>query len=108
MIGKLHITTLFGPRDSAGSSFATTGSGAGEYQPACAGRAGAVTSMTCRPPECHESKTRFRVGVGLCDEYEVNSFSPAAGVYAGVFCRILYSPSMCGLRGWAMFQVRIQ
>src|SRR6266542_3239679 len=94
MIGKLHITTLLGPRDSAGSSLATVGCGVGENQPACTGRP--------------ESKTIVRVGVGLWEEYEVNSFSAGAGEYAVVFCRILYSPSTCGRRGWAMFQVRTQ
>src|SRR6266508_4537303 len=108
MIGKLHITTLFGPRDRAGSSLATAGSGVGENQPAWVGRPGSDTSIACRPPECHESRTRFCVGVGLCDEYEVTSFSPGAGVYAVVFCRSLYSPSRRGWRGWAMFQVRVQ
>src|SRR6266508_2173955 len=107
-IGKLHITTLFGPRARAGSSLATAGSGAGENQPACTGSPGSDTSIACRPPECHESTTRFRVGVGLCDEYDVNSFSPGAGVYAVVFWRILSSPRIRGWRGWAMFQVRIQ
>src|SRR6266545_4726995 len=88
MIGKLHITTLLGPRDSAGSSLATVGCGVGENQPACTGRPGSDTSIACKPPECHESKTIVRVGV--------------------VLCRILYSPSTCGRRGWAMFQVRTQ
>src|SRR6266545_1873992 len=108
MIGKLHITTLLGPRDSAGSSLATVGCGVGENQPACTGRPGSDTSIACKPPECHESKTIVRVGVGLWEEYEVNSFSAGAGEYAVVFCRILYSPSTCGRRGWAMFQVRTQ
>src|SRR5919197_2562756 len=108
MIGKLHITTLLGPRDRAGSSLATAGSGVGENQPACAGRPGSDTSITCRPPECHASTTRFRVGVGLWEEYEVTSFSPGAGVYAVVFWSSLYSPSMRGWRGWAMFHVLIQ
>src|SRR5919201_3037316 len=108
MIGKLHITTLFGPRESAGSSFATGGSGVGETPPACTGLPGSATSIACSPPECQESKITFRVTVGLCDEYEVNSFSPGAGVYAVVFCRILYSPMMCGRRGCATFQSRAQ
>src|SRR5881397_3528183 len=108
MIGKLQTTTLFGPRDRAGSSFATVDSGVGENQPACTGLPGSETSIACSPPECQESKTRFRVGVGLCDEYELNSFSPGAGVYAVVFWRILYSPMMCGRRGWATFQSRVQ
>src|ERR687888_2360756 len=99
MIGKLHMTTLFGPRESAGSSFATVASGVGENQPACCGWPGSDTSIACSPPECQESKIRFRSNVGLCDEYELVSFSPGAGVYAGVFCRILYSPMMCGRRG---------
>src|SRR5919197_18093 len=79
MIGKLHMTTLFGPRESAGSSFATAGSGVGENQPACTGVPGSETSMACSPPECQESKIRSRSTVGLCDEYEVNSFSPGTG-----------------------------
>src|SRR6266508_6170624 len=108
MIGKLQATTLFGPRESAGSSLATAGSGVGENQPACTGRPGSETSMACSPPECHESKIRFRVSVGLCDEYELNSFSPGAGVYAVVFCKILYSPVMCGRRGCAVFHSRAQ
>src|ERR671935_375837 len=108
MIGKLHITTLFGPRESAGSSFATVGSGVGENQPACCGRPGSETSIACSPPECQESKIRSRSTVGLCDEYEVNSFSPGAGVYAVVFWRILYSPTMRGVRGCAMFHSRAQ
>src|SRR5262249_22159261 len=99
MIGKLHITTLLGPRDSAGSSLATAGCGTGENQPACTGRPGSDTSIACSPPECHESRTRLRVGVGLCEEYEVNSFSPGAGEYAVVFWRIWYSPRTCGRRG---------
>src|SRR2546421_8074491 len=106
MIGKLHITTLFGPRERAGSSLATAASGVGENQPACSGLPGSETSIACSPPECQESKIRFRVTVGLCEEYEVNSFSPGAGVYAVVFWRILYSPTMCGRRGWATFQRR--
>src|ERR687887_619383 len=108
MIGKLHMTTLFGPRESAGSSFATVGSGVGENQPACAGTPGSETSIACSPPECQESKIRSRSTVGLCDEYEVNSFSPGAGVYAVVFWRILYSPTMRGVRCWAMFHSRVQ
>src|ERR671931_2174424 len=108
MIGKLHMTTLFGPRDSAGSSFATEASGVGENQPACAGIPGSETSIACSPPECQESKIKSRSTVGLCDEYEVNSFSPAAGVYALVFWRILYSPTMRGLRGNAVFHSRAQ
>jgi hypothetical protein len=66
-----------------------------ENQPVCVGRPGSDTSIACRPPECHESKTRFCVGVGLCDEYQVNSFSPGAGVYAAG-------------AGWAIFHVRVQ
>src|SRR5439155_7989781 len=108
MIGKLHMTTLFGPRERAGSSLATDASGVGENQPACTGCPGSETSIACSPPECQESKIRSRSTVGWCDEYEVNSFSPGAGVYAGVFWRILYSPTMCGARGCAMFQRRVQ
>src|ERR687887_2764130 len=108
MIGKLHITTLFGPRDSAGSSFATAASGVGENQPVCTGLPGSETSIACSPPECQESKIRSRSTVGLCDEYEVSSFSPGAGVYAVVFWRILYSPTMRGGRGCAMFHRRAQ
>lgn len=55
MIGKLHITTLFGPRDRAGSSLATTASGVGATQPACTGCLGFDTSIACSPPECHAS-----------------------------------------------------
>src|ERR687888_2343058 len=108
MIGKLHMTTLFGPRESAGSSFATVGSGVGENQPACTGWPGSETSIACSPPECQESKIRSRSTVGLCDEYEVNSFSPAAGVYALVFWRILYSPTIRGARGCAIVHSRVQ
>src|SRR5919204_4215480 len=102
MIGKLHMTTLFGPRESAGSSFATVASGVGENQPACAGTLGSETSIACSPPECHESKIRSRSTVGLCDEYEVNcsvaGSSPGLPWKAGVFWRILYSPTMWGAR----------
>jgi hypothetical protein len=80
MIGKLHMTTLFGPRESAGSSLATVASGVGENQPACTGCPGSERSIACSPPECQESKIRSRSTVGLCDEYEVTSFSPGAGV----------------------------
>src|SRR5437870_1812154 len=112
MIGKLHITTLFGPRESAGSSFATEASGVGENQPACAGVPGSETSIACSPPECQESKIRSRSTVGLWDEYEVNcsvsGSSPGLPWKAGEFWRILYSPTMCGARGCAMFQRRVQ
>src|SRR5438876_10064352 len=110
MTGKLHMTTLFGPRERAGSSFATDASGAGENHPACAGLPGSETSIACSPPECQESKIRSRSTVGLCDEYEVNcsvsGSSPALPWKAGEFWRILYSPTMCGARGWATFQSR--
>src|SRR5213592_2282817 len=108
MTGKLHMTTLFGPRESAGSSFATVARGVGENQPACCGWPGSETSIACSPPECQESKIRSLSTVGLWDEYEVTSFSPGAGVYAVVFWRSLYSPTMCGRCGWAMFQSRAQ
>ena len=48
------------------------------------------------------------MSVGLCEEYELNSFSPGAGVYAVVFWWILYSPMMCGRLGWATLIVRVQ
>src|SRR6266516_7728452 len=98
MIGKPQTTTLFGPVERAGSSFATEASGVGENQPACCGWPGSATSIACSPPECQESKIRSLSTVGLCDEYELNSLSPGAGVYALVFCRSLYSPTMCGRR----------
>ncbi len=62
------MTTLFGPRLSAGSSIATDASGVGENQPAWVGWPGSEMSMACSPPECHESKARSLVSVGLCDE----------------------------------------
>jgi hypothetical protein len=85
MIGNDHMTFLLGPRESAGSSFATALSGVGANQPVWNGRPGSDASIACIPPECQESRTMLRVGVGLCDEYELNSFSPGAGVYASVF-----------------------
>src|SRR6266487_3822302 len=88
MIGKLHMRTLFGPPDSAGSSFATDASGVGENHPACCGSPGSETSIACSPPECQESKIRSLSTV--------------------VLCRSLNSPMMCGRRGWAMFQSRAQ
>src|ERR671935_1437436 len=112
MIGKLHMTTLFGPRESAGSSFATVGSGVGENQPACTGWPGSETSIACSPPECQESKIRSRSTVGLCEEYEVNcsvsGSSPGLPWKAGLFWKILYSPTMRGARGCATFQRRAQ
>src|SRR5919197_3922725 len=106
MIGKLHMTFLFGPAESAGSSLATAGSGVGANQPACTGWPGSETSIACSPPECQESKIRSRSTVGLCDEYELNSFSPGAGVYAVVFWRSLYSPTIRGVRGCPTFHSR--
>jgi hypothetical protein len=44
------MTTLFGPRDSAGSSSATDESGVGENQPVWAGLAGSRMSIACSPP----------------------------------------------------------
>src|SRR2546430_13535201 len=112
MIGKLHMTILFGPRDSAGSSFATEASGVGENQPACTGVPGSETSIACSPPECQESKIRSLSTVGLCDEYDVNcsvaESSPGLPWKAWVFWRSLYSPTICGRRGWAMFHRRAQ
>jgi hypothetical protein len=55
-------------RPSAGSSIATDASGVGENQPAWVGWPGSEMSMACSPPECQESKARFRVSVGLCEE----------------------------------------
>jgi alpha-beta hydrolase superfamily lysophospholipase len=49
------MTTLFGPRERAGSSFATVGCGASENQPACTGLPGSETSIACSPPECHRA-----------------------------------------------------
>jgi hypothetical protein len=56
-------------------------------------------SIACRPPECQAISATLRVSVGFWDEYELTSFSPGAGVYASVFWRILYSPTMCGRLG---------
>src|SRR5919198_425183 len=101
MIGKLHITTLFGPRESAGSWVATEASGVGENHPACTGRDGSLMSIACMPPECQSSKIRCRSTFGLCDEYDVNcsvaGSSPGLPWKAGEFWRSLYSPTM---RGW--------
>ena len=55
MIGKLHITTLFGSALSAGSSVATDASGLGENQPAWTGRPGSPMSIAWSPPECQEA-----------------------------------------------------
>src|SRR5712691_7583442 len=112
MTGKLHITTLFGPRDRAGSSVATESSGVGENQPSCAGCAGLLTSIAWSPPECQESRMRCRRAVGSCDEYEVaNSVaasSPGLPWNGGEFWKILYSPTIEGADGFRTFINRTQ
>src|SRR5919198_2040905 len=112
MIGKLHITTLFEPRERAGSSVATAGSGVGENHPACSGRDGTLTSIACRPPECQSSKIRCRRAVGLCEEYDVNcsvaASSPGLPWNAGEFWKSLYSPTIDGLAGLRTSMTRIQ
>src|SRR5260370_42009639 len=104
------MTTLFGPRLSAGSSFATESSGSGENTPAWTGAAGLEISIACRPPECQAMKARLRVTVGLCDEYEVNCCVSAStlGRNASVFWKILNSPTMLGRSGSARLRTRAQ
>src|SRR5262245_9612588 len=106
------MVTLFGPRLSAGSSIATDGSGVGAYQPACAGWPGSDTSMTCSPPECHESMTRSWVRVGLCAgelwNWSVAGSSAGLPWNAGEFGAIWYWLTRCGLAGLATFQIRSQ
>src|SRR5919202_2858861 len=93
------MTTLFGPRLSAGSSVATAGSGAGLNQPACSGRVGSARSIACSPAECQVTSARSVNTVGLCDEYEVNG-SSAGVVFVHVSRRCLYSPTITGASGW--------
>src|SRR3712207_5168798 len=80
MIGKLHITTLSGPADSAGSSELTVASGSGRNWPASFGAAGSDTSIACRPAECHVTSATSPTTVGLWAEklvdVSVNGLEP--------------------------------
>src|SRR5574341_2528897 len=97
-MGKLHMTTLLGPRLRAGSSSETEERGAGEKKPALRGLAASAMSTACKPPECHESITRCRSTFGLCVEYEVNCSvsGSTCGRNASVFWNILCSLTICG------------
>src|SRR5215813_1583052 len=110
MIGKLQMTTLFGPRLRAGSSSATVSSGCGEKNPACAGLAGSAMSTACNPPECHESSTRCGSTVRLWVEYDVNCWVAGSTCdwNAWVFWKILNSPTICGVDGSRTSIRRIQ
>src|SRR3954452_4461661 len=99
MIGNDHITTLSRPLDSAGSSWETYGSGSGTYSAAPVGCSGSLVSMTCSPVECHVTKARWRVSVGLCEE-KLATFSRSAGTSAQVLGSLtgsLYSEATRGL-----------
>src|SRR5258708_36881507 len=110
MIGELHITTLLGPRLSAGSSLATWSRGCGEKKPAWAGAAGLEMSIAWRPRECQAMKARWGVTVGLCDENEVSCCVSGStlGRNASVFSKILYSPVRTGRSGSATLIRRAQ
>src|SRR5213593_1427675 len=110
IIGKLHITTLFGPRLRAGSSRATDASGVGETKPIWWGRTGSAMSIACNPPERQESKTSWGSTVGLCVEYEVKFCVEGSDcdMNGSVFCRILNSPTISGWEGTCTSMIHIQ